>query len=278
VAGIGALLAGAAALLFVLHSWYGSQLISDPRHRVTLEQIHITAPPAWIDSDAAELKKQAASLGKLPPTMDLHDAQLTVQVAEAFRRHPWVHQVQQVVKEYPARVTVELEYRRPVAMVEHGPDALLPVDMDGICLPTGDFSPQEARQYPRIADPGSEPQTKLAGYTWGDPRVEGAAQIAAALQPHWTQLPLAAIHVPPKHPSSSQGGPVFQLETEENIRITWGRPPGSEQPGEPLAADKIARLVEIFRPTGGQPRSLPETIDLRVGRLQSAPVKDEEGE
>lgn len=273
IAVIGLLVVLLAGVVILLNRRYAGRLAVDPRYQVTLEVIHITPPPQWIDAQDEELKAQAAQLGSLPPKMDLRQPQLTVQIAEAFRKHPWVHEVRQVIKRYPARVNVELDYRQPVAMVEvplaaSSEGGLLPVDIHGICLPTEDFSPEEAQSYPRIRYPGTQPQTNEPGYPWGDVRVSGAARIAAALQAHWDDLPFRAVVVPSKHPPKEGPGAFYEIVSQDGPRIIWGHPPGEEFPGERLAPEKVTMLLRLFDPAGTQPRSLPETIDL-TGRIPS---------
>ena len=85
--------------------------------------------------------------------LNLLDPQVTVRVAQAFATHSWVKTVRRVRKHHPARIQVDLEYRRPAAMVEvdlAGEKGLLPVDETGVLLPPSDFSPDQAKEYPRI--------------------------------------------------------------------------------------------------------------------------------
>ena len=55
--------------------------------------------------------------GNLNPPLSIMDDNLTRRVYDAFSLHPWVGKVRQVRKFYPARVEVELVYRKPVCMV-----------------------------------------------------------------------------------------------------------------------------------------------------------------
>ena len=76
-------------------------------------------------------------------------------------------------------------------VVVPGP-ALLPVDGDGVLLPTADFSPQEAQHYPRIAEIKTSALGPV-GTRWGDTHVTGGARIAAALLNDWESLKLFQI-------------------------------------------------------------------------------------
>ena len=90
----------------------------------------------------------------LDAPLSILDEQLAERLAKAFSFHPWVAEVREVRKSIPARVTIDLVYRRPVCMVEL-PDrsGLYAVDAQAFLLPSRDFldEPQKAAQYPRLA-------------------------------------------------------------------------------------------------------------------------------
>jgi len=71
--------------------------------------------PEWIHCDLrAEIFRSAALDGPL----SIMDEDLAERIAVACALHPWVARVRSVRKYHPARVVVELDYRRPVLMVE----------------------------------------------------------------------------------------------------------------------------------------------------------------
>ena len=111
----------------------GPRVLSSPDYFLGPQQIEITPPPPWIvRSDlAAEVYRD---LGRQGP-LRIMDENLTERVAAAFSGHPWVAKVQQVTKYHPARVKIDLIYRRPVCMVEI-PGGLMPVDDEAVLLPT----------------------------------------------------------------------------------------------------------------------------------------------
>ena len=126
------------------------------------------------------------------------DDDLTERVTAAFLRQPWVAKVRNVAKQYPAKVKVDLTYRRPVCMVKLG-DQLFPIDAEAVFLPPEDFSPVEKAKYPRLEGVDRGPMGGV-GRRWGDSRVAGGAEIAAALLPIWEKLNLQSIvpHLPPQ--------------------------------------------------------------------------------
>ena len=179
--------------------------------------------------------------------------------------HPWVAKVQRVSKRSPAGVEVELDYRRPVAMIVVAGPMLLPVDGEGVLLPTADFSPQEAQHYPRIAEIKTSALGPV-GTRWGDTHVTGGAQIAAALLEDWEALKLHQV-VPAARQVDSLGveSDTYELCTREGTRVDWGHPPGAEIANEAKAAKKIERLRSYAAQHGGslEDPSGPQRLDVR---------------
>ena len=238
-------------------------VVSSPDYQLDPAAIEITPLPAWIHAD---LKAEVIRDASLDGSISTLDPELTIRIARAFQLHPWVAKVDRVSKVYPAAVKVELIYRRPAAMVEVPGPALLPVDGEGFVLPTDDFSPLDARHYPRIAEIKTSPIGPV-GTRWGDTRVSGAALVAAAIAEHWEPLGLNHI-VPSGRPTTVPGGretDAYELYTKAGTRIDWGRPPGAEIAGEATAASKITWLLEYAAKHGGSlddPKK-PQRLDVR---------------
>ena len=242
-------------------AWHGigRQAMSSDDYWLTQEDVEITPPKAWIHSD---LRGEVFRDASLDEPLWLMDDDLTTRIANAFSLHPWVARVRRVTKHHPARVRVELEYRRPVCMVQVSGE-LLPVDTDGVLLPRRDFSPIEARQYPRLEGVDTAPIGPV-GTHWGDAKVLGGAEIAAAFGPAWQELGLESI-VPTAPVRVGHGDEyTYELVTRGGTRILWGHPPGIEIPGDVPAADKVAWLVGYHRENGTlEGRDGPQRIDIR---------------
>jgi hypothetical protein len=265
-----------AALAGLLYAWqrWGEPNLSPDEFTVTQNQIVVTAQPGWIHADVkAEVLRTA---GKAQ--WNLRDPKLVEEMAAAFALHPWVAKVVQVRKRYPARVDVELEYRRPVAAVEvssNNEPGLLFVDAAGVLLPSADFAPGQAKDFLRIAA-GKETPAGVYGTAWGSERVAGAARIAAAWEgggaedrgqstedselKRWQKLKLCRI-VPLQ---ASSGDITYELRTQEGARIVWGAAPGSESAGEPSPEEKMTLLEHYVADKGPLDRENgPTSIDLR---------------
>lgn len=268
-----------AALLLaaLLGAWYAvwltvrRRVLSSDQYVVGPRQVQITPPPDWIQRD---IRVEVFHNVSLDRPLSIMDENLAERVANAFSLHPWVAEVVRVRKRHPARLEVELIYRRPVCMVEVRGD-LLPVDVHGVLLPHAedDFSPVEKSRYPRLVGIDAGP-VGTEGEYWGDARVVGGAEVAAALREVWQELNLWKI-VPsePSAPGLAEE-PTYTLVTRGGTRIFWGRAPGTDAPGDLPAAEKIVRLRNYAARHGtleGDGR--PQEIDVYNLRVSSRPKR-----
>ena len=249
------------AVLFVIGvaggslAWkkWGHLVAEDEHYRLTAENVDVTPQPAWIHSDVKAEVIRDGSLHEL----SLLDTQATVTIARAFKMHPWVANVERVRKHFGPKVQVQVQYREPVAVVLV-PGGWLPIDAHGVLLPPDNFSKAQARAFPWISADRAAPAGPV-GTPWGEQRVLGAARIAAALGQHWTELGLSWIIAPDSSANSSLSVASYELATRDGMRVLWGRAPGHETPNEPLAAEKIERLLRS--PPASSSTGMP--IDLR---------------
>jgi hypothetical protein len=174
-----------------------------------------------------------------------------------------VAKVVRVHKRFPAAAEVELQYRRPVAVVRvepQGESRLLFVDESGILLPTEDFAPEQGKDYLRIEANGEVP-TGGYGLPWQSDRIKGAARVAAALVQSWQKLGLYRIVTV----QAADGQLLYELRTQRDVRIIWGAVPGREMPAEPSAEQKIAALERHIQDKGPLDRDGGEAlVDLRT--------------
>ncbi len=226
----------------------GPRIVNSPEYQAGVEQIEINPPPPWIQSDV-----RAAAFHQ--PTLDgplsLLDDTLVERIRSAFRELPWVANVRSVVKGHPIRV--ELEYRRPVCMVEvpGEPRRVLPVDVEAVLLPPEDFTPMEAMRYPHLGGVDVRP-IGPAGRRWTDPRVIGGAEIAAALADVWQRLKLDRIDAVANAVAGAAvrarpAEPLFVLSTRAGTRITWGYAPGAARFGRAAGRRKARLPAPILR-------------------------------
>ena len=144
----------------------------------------------------------------------------------------------------------------------------LAVDARGVLLPSEetDFSPIEARRYPRLLGVDTVPVGPV-GTRWGDARVLEGAEIADVLAPVWGQLKFDRI-VPSTLAEVGHGDQyTYELITKGGTRVFWGRAPSAEIPGEATAVDKVAWLVAYQRENGTlEARDGPQQLDVSTTR------------
>jgi hypothetical protein len=144
-----------------------------------------------------------------------------------------------VEKFHPARVAVQLVYRKPAAAVTADGE-LWPVDGAGVLLPRENLSAADLQKLPRISGIEARP-TVRPGNVWQDMRVRGGARIGAALGEVWQELGLAQIA--PYGATASQRQPAsFKLITRGGKQIEWGRQSLADDPSEPTPEEKVKRL------------------------------------
>jgi hypothetical protein len=246
---------------------WGRTVVTRPIYRIAVENIRVTPPPAWIRGDVRAEVFRDGALNDLT----IFDKDVTIRVYQAFELHPWVAKVKRVSKQPPARLEVDLEYRRPVAWVEvprgvlpGSEGGVIPVDRDAVVLPSRDFSPDDVAEYLRLSIAGISP-CGLAGDPWGDPRVAGAARIAELLGDSWRQWNLFRIRLDGDTDSARHSRPpVYEIETLSQRRIIWGHAPQVDAPHEPGAAIKLSRLAKLAGSSGGFSSTSESKWDLRT--------------
>ena len=213
------------------------------------EMVELRGVAPWVKSD---VKTEALRTASLDGGVPIGDPELPNRLARAFDTHPWVKQVVSVKPRHPAAAVVEVVCREPVAMVSVK-GGLLAVDAEGVVLPSGDFTPEAAAEYPRVSGIESSPQGP-EGSAWGDTAVEEAAAVAVVIGPEWKSLGLVDCR-----PKAVVDARAWELVGPDGQVILFGSAPGQEREGEPSAAAKVARIKAL----AGKP--LPaEGIDLSV--------------
>jgi hypothetical protein len=149
---------------------------------------------------------------------------------------------------------------------------VLPVDTEGVVLPSADFSPVEATRYPLLVGVDQKP-TGPVGRRWSDARVIGGAEIAASFGPDWELLKLHHIIPMSNDPAVAQADPnqralepFFVLATRAGTQVLWGYAPGAHVSGELPAAEKISRLkkYQSDHDTLDDPKNERRQIDVRT--------------
>jgi hypothetical protein len=235
---------GAALVLLVvigggriLWQQFSDRVIRDADSLLVPEHIDVQGVPDWVPG---QLKWQALRNASLDMPLPLDDPGLERRLARAFDMHPWVERVERVETRHPAAATVVVRCRVPVAMVRVA-GGLLAIDAESTVLPSADFTPEAAAEYPIVDGVETSPRGP-EGSVWGDPIVAEAASLTAAIGPEWQALALRECR---PIPAATGRGIWWELLGEDDLRIVFGSAPGRSAADEPRAAEKISRLRQL---------------------------------
>ena len=238
-------------------------LQTDP-YTISRDDIVISTPPDWIQCDVLGDALRQAGIEN-DDTVSLLDPKLSEILAAALAMHPWVERVVRVEKKYPAALSIELEYRRPVLMVRSH-DRLWPVDGRGTVLPHEYFDPRVANEFPRLLGVESLPRDS-DGLSWGDIRVAEAAKIVAMIGDQWDRLRLYRIRVEPSIEKENRY--EYIISTRGGSLIYWGIVDKADEPIDPVSEAKVKWLVNCFDECGTlEGVHGPQPIDLRGIRAE----------
>jgi hypothetical protein len=129
-----------------------------------------------------------------------------------------------------------------------GQESFLPVDGEGVLLPTKDFSQEDIPNYMIIyAQNIRASDYPRVGMMMAEPQIAEAILLCRFLGPLRAQglSKLSSVYV---YPSSSGGKSRWKLEltTKGGPRIMWGSAPTHEASNEPTANVKLKRLAELL--------------------------------
>ncbi len=244
--------------------FYGAKALDTKYYALRKENIHISDPPPWLRSDVVSEVFTESGLER----MSLLDDQTSAVIAKAFDSHPWVRKTHRVQRMAAGQVMINLEFRQPIAMVHcvaGGPstsvdrsqgersegvaeqESFLPVDTEGVLLPTKDFTQADIANYLLIyAQSVRASDYPRVGMILGDSQIQEAILLARLVEPLRAsgQMKLSSIYVYPAT-ISQRSRWKLELTTKGGPRILWGSPPGKEGSSEPTANAKLKRLGEL---------------------------------
>lgn len=248
-------LIGPAILLLVGYMgwrYYGAKALDVAFYAIKPENIHLSSTPSWLKTDLVNEVFEGSNLGKL----SLLDDQSSAMVARAFDAHPWVRKTHRVQRMAGNQILVSVEYRVPIAMVHcdtegqggsgtETKESFLPIDAEGVLLPTKDFTQSDIPNYLLIYTRSIRTSDhRRVGTPLGDSQVENAILLCRELVPFREEANLIAVYVYPARVASKTKW-MLELATRGGPRIIWGSAPGLEGRDEPSFQWKLKRLREI---------------------------------
>ncbi len=267
----------AVLLLVVLgyFGWknYGADHLDHALYSLRYEKLNVTPQPAWIKGNVAEEVFQKSRLDRI----SLLEQRATSAIAQAFETHPWVKTALRVSKAVGNSVSVELIYRRPVAMIygetqvrdvpSEPPkikEGFVPVDEESTILPTQDFSDKDPWSYFMIFAKDARPAGGI-GMPYGDNRIAAAIVLCGLLEPQRETYGLQFVTVDHDGIGAGPSPWIMRIETRDRSReIIWGHIPGTQNTGELSPEEKLLRMIAWLKQTNSVSGSAQvQTIDLR---------------
>jgi hypothetical protein len=277
---IGLLIAGVlAAAGYKIREFVRGKVLLSEEYQLTPEKILLKPwpMPSWVQPDPRlEVFEQLRRRGPI----SIADEDLVERVTAVFEQNPWIAKVHRVAKKFPATIEVELDFRKPVLMVVIDTPVskdYYAVDAEGISLPTtlGCFNPVEIAKYPQLIGVDKPPSTGM-GKRWGDSRVIGGAEIAAALTPPlWEKLRLRSIAPRAISPRAGNSGETTQSPQfgdyhfdiiaqgmPQDIRFYWRKSPMDKNSSDLSPAQKVKKLEALAAEFGGLDKCPEKYRDL----------------
>lgn len=263
----------ALAVLAVLGSLYvRDQVRRDERFFLEGWKLGLGELPGWVTPEIRG-EVEAVSLGEGGGRLSLFEPGVLGRIRRALEASPWIRVVRAIDVRYPTRESpgalgIELELRRPVALVEVGGLYYL-TDAEGYRLgaPYQD-PPTEWFGVPAVAGVPSPGRVPGPGERWASRDVEQGLEVARVLfegriLQEYPERPIQAIDLTNLH------GRVAPRESEVVLwrgtqRLAWGRSPISAGPRTATVPQLVANLRYVL--------SHPETFaDLAVIHLHRSP-------
>ncbi len=246
--------------------------ISGRAFLVETDRLTIEHSPDWLEPEmAASVKSAIAPLGPF----SLRDGESVESVVQQMvRSSGWIREAHRVTKRYPNQLVVELDLRRPLAMVR-SLDGLVLVDAEGVVLGPAAEAPDlvQGGRLPLILASSGALVDTTPREAIRDEAVRQGVAAAAELQPHQERLrdrgvEIAVIRVRP--PARRSNGRISEVDlfTLDGLCVEWGRPAvGKLAALEPEAEVKVGHLIAVAA-------KYPDFAGIRLVRVQFERFED----
>jgi len=237
---------GVAAFIVVM-GWWGCRTLW---HCVTHLDMFMISPstlslqmPSWTQGAIeAEIRRAPGLQGRF----SIFERGLTAKLAKAYESSPWVRRVHWLKKEFPNKISMSLEIRKPIGVVRQGSARYL-IDGDGVRLPAEYYSlPAEQLAYPYVTTARST-LVPAPGQRWDDAAIQAGAELVQFLRRNEadTLVRITAIDVTGVGGRRRTGKSDIVLWTESGTRIRWGCPPSCGQPDELSYPHRLRNLLDV---------------------------------
>lgn len=205
-----------------------------------------------------EVKNSQGLMGR-----NLFETGLTRKVAEKLERNPWVLKVHSVKRVFPDKLSINLELRRPSAVLRRN-GAFYLLDDEGMVLPDGYYSwPQDQGSIPYIQSVHVR-RTPRSGERLEDPGIEAGIELVKFLKKNNAHrlLGVKVVDVSNVGLGRTNGESDIVLWTKDGVAIKWGCPAQCQQVDELSDSEKLKNLYSVVKAEGSELAHM-EYVDVR---------------
>ncbi|MDI6733813.1 MAG: FtsQ-type POTRA domain-containing protein [Planctomycetota bacterium] len=237
-------------MLLIIHRKVYAYYSTQPTYQIDFSSLEVLAKPDWCSEGYFEQTIEDSM--KFDGQTPLFDRNLINDLLRKYEQNPWVARVESIEKQFPNKLVIKLEVRRPVAMVEmkklSGRSFYYLIDKQTVRLP-GEYyhAPSLPMTLPVIVGVRNSPP--LPGEKWQDKGLSDAIDVAVVLkeQQVLSQLDITAIDISNINGRLNKRASEIVLLTKNHTQIEWGRPIKTDKSFELSPAEKIKNLYRALQ-------------------------------
>ena len=216
--------------------------------------------PVWTTD---ELINEIKNIPGLKREYNIFEKDLTRNIAELYEKNPLISKVYYVEREFPGRLNLKLELRRPIAIVKRKDKEYL-IDKDCVRLPKKFYKyPLENEDAVYVVN---RRRFKVVehGEKWDNTAIEEGINLLNYLKYNKIDklLELGAIDVSNVGKRIKRGKSDINLWTRNGTLVKWGCAPSCEKPGELSNYEKLQNLLSVVNEKGPYLVNM-EYVDVR---------------
>lgn len=236
-------------LLLIIHRQVYAHYAMEPQYQINLAPLEVLAAPDWCNDPSFEDAIRTSL--KMEGKTSIFDNDLVAHLRDKYESNPWVARVESIEKQFPNKLTVKLELRRPVVVVElkkwNNRSFYYLVDKDTVRIP-GEYYTVPALPITLPIVVGVRNSPPLPGQKWQDKGLTDAIDVACVFKQYdvYQKLDVAAIDITNSGGKRSKQSSEIVILTGNHTQIEWGRPVNTDKPFELSAAEKIKNLCRVL--------------------------------
>jgi len=236
-------------LLLIIHRRVYAHYAVEPQYQINLAPLEVLAAPDWCNDPSLEDAIRVSM--KLDGQASIFDKSLIPLLLEKYEKNPWVARVESIEKQFPNKLNVKLELRRPVVVVElkkwNNRSFYYLVDKDSVRIP-GEYYTVPALPITLPIVVGVRNSPPLPGQMWQDKGLSDAIDVAGVFKQYhvYPKLDIAAIDISNSGGKRNKQSSEIVVLTKNHTQIEWGRSVDTDKPFELSSAEKIKNLCRVL--------------------------------